>query len=135
MDKQFIKKHFEQIRSKYNLNWTTFEEDEVVLENDIIKIEIVKERFEPGLILFIVDKVRGEYYFPWDLEEKKGLLGPDDIFSPEELVFDQTLPDDDSIAFGFKVLLEFHFPDLLQGNFKEVHPGKKLSNPNYQNPT
>ncbi|MCB9232914.1 MAG: hypothetical protein H6581_14720 [Bacteroidia bacterium] len=125
MNKEFIKSQFNEIKSIYELKWTKFEDEWVCLENDKIEIEILKDRFEDGLIANIVHKLSGEFFTPIDLMQIKGFNKMADFLTPDELDRKNSLDADDVIIFVFRILMEKHVSEMLSGNFTPYPPGRK----------
>jgi hypothetical protein len=123
---EYLKEQFKNIIQQANLKITLEDEYGAVFQNDKIRLSFSTDRWEDGVSLSLTDKIRNEFYHPWDLEEKKGFQKSGLSFlSPAESSHFKSLPGDDGIIYVFRILLERYCQKELLGDFSEIMPGTK----------
>lgn len=122
----FIKEQFKNIQKKYQLDITLDDEYQIEYQNKNIRIYFGIERWDTnGIITSLTNKLKDEFYYPWDIEKNKGFDNYDSHLNEEEKNILKKLKDgNDKIIFAFRVLLEKNCQDVLNGDFSAIGEGK-----------
>jgi hypothetical protein len=122
---KFIKEQFKNITQVYGLEWTLEDEYQLKLENKKVRIYFGTERWDDGIMLSLKNKIKNEFYYTDDIEKNKGF---DDFEAPLSQEEKNTLKNlkegNDKIIFAFRILLEKHCQDVLNGDFSSLGAGK-----------
>lgn len=123
----FIKEQFKNIATDYGFSWRQQNEFILFLEKKNVAITFTTHYRERGVTLVVQNKIKREYYDMFDLAEKKGFESPFDMLDDNEKhineVYKGTIK---YLIYPAAILLEKHFPELLNGDFSSIGKGNPL---------